>query len=233
VLSQSGQRAPTLEADLLTGLATAIIFRQGGNAEAADLTDRCLRLSRSLGEKSTEYADALLLRAELHTGGADMSSAEQDVQQALAIRRGMPVLPLEYGSTVAQLAFMRMLQGRLEESDRLYRENIEFYRERVGENSLLTMLSESYFAYLTMLRGDPATAIRLADDLEHRRQANLPKAVLIHAGCLIVRACSLSRQGHHAEALQTFNEALSLDTHEYGADSAPARLVRSQMQKYK
>ena len=194
--------------------------------EAATIAEESLALARKTdGEQSEPFAKGLsqLGYLEMHTG--DFARAEMHFRPAAAIYRRLSPGTPTFASTLTNLAFALVAEGKLDEPEGLLQEAMACYRATVGENSASYHLSLGVHGLLHFARGDyPTAEADLRRGLAFLRPL-VPRSDRDVAGGMVVLGLTLTREGKAVAGEVWLRECLELaKTYQITGTAAPGQV---------
>jgi serine/threonine protein kinase/tetratricopeptide (TPR) repeat protein len=199
-----GARDRACVAKALSGLGYVLWWKEGKAAEARQLQEESLAISREIGDQKG-IAEALLWIAKMHLSQGDLVRARERFDEALAISRAVGDQ-----RTVAycldNIAFLLQRKGELERSRTTFEEALAIYRtvgQKLGIQSALRgiMTAQLLRGEIRGARENLEELIRIGREVGNRR--GLADGLKVLAEVLVL-------QGQPAQATEVCDEALAL-----------------------
>lgn len=170
------------------------------------------RTRQAYGERSLPYAQSLVQFADIATMTGDYAGSEPPLRQSIAIFRQLGTKGPSFAGTLTGLAYILILQGKLDEPESILQEAENLYRTTVGEKSLEFSLTLGTMGWLHYLRGDYRTAeAELRQSLAYVRPL-VPPGEQDLVGGTVTLAMTLIREGKAAEAEPLLRDSLAQAT---------------------
>ena len=218
MLDQGAERILTALSDepairaSLAGVMGSVYRNLAALPQAEMLIDTALAIRRTVnGERSPEYAEALVAKAWLLYDQGDYEGAERLSRQAVDIRRMLfPPGHTKIGESLDVLGGTLDELNRLEESETVYRESLEIKRASLGPDHAETAASMTNLAGVLRSQSKHEEAIDLLRDALAIRRAVFGDLNLNTAHGLNHLSRTLSLAGRNEEALPIAQEGLAI-----------------------
>ena len=182
----------------------------GQVGEAKTLVTEYLALTRRAdGEQNLAYTNGLLQLANLSIAQQDDAGAEMPCRQAVTLLRQLRPQTPSLASTLTTLAYVLMLEGKLDEPEGLLQEAREIYRRTVGEQGIPPALTLGCLAWLHFLHGEYPLAkeeFRTSQAIGHA--AGVPDDEQDYVGGKVCLAVAMTRTGEAVAAEPILRENL-------------------------
>ena len=180
--------------------------------EAKTMVAEYLSLTRQAsGEQNTAYASGLLQLANLSMSQEDYAGAESPTRQAVAILRRLRPQAPSFAGVLTGLAYVLILEGKLDEPEGLLQEAREIYRRTTGEQGIPAALTIGCLAWLHFLDGDyPRAEVEMRASQALVESSMITKADQDYVAGRVLLALAMTRDGKAAEAEPILRENLEL-----------------------
>ncbi len=182
----------------------------GQVVEAKALVTEYLALTRqAAGEQNLAYENGLLQLANLSIAQQDYAGAETPYRRAVEILRRLRPQTPSLAGTLTSLAYVLMLEGKLDEPEDLLQEAREIYRRTVGEQGIPPALTLGCLAWLHFLHGEYPQAkeeFRTSQAIAHA--AGVPDDEQDYVGGKVCLALAMTRTGEAVVAEPILRESL-------------------------
>ena len=178
--------------------------------EASALAAESLSLTRkTYGEQSEPFAKGLTQLGYLQMNQGDFAGAEGSFGPAAALYRRLSPGTPTFASSLANLAFSLIMQGKFDRPDALLQEALACYRATVGEASVNYHLTVGMRGLLHFERGEyPPAEADLRDGLGYLRP-RVPESDRDVASGMLALGLALTRQGKAAEGETWLRDTLA------------------------
>lgn len=203
-----GESHPAV-ADSLLNLAF-LRLEEGEEASTEPLLREALEIQRRHGLTETlPYAEALGNLGVIHQKREEYVDAERLFRESLALKRRIGSEDEEVVRSLAHLANLLHVRGKLPEAERLYRETLALRQKVLGDDHPEVAITLSNLGSLLEDRGDVVGAEAVYRDVLARRRRIYGRHRLV-AASLSNLGFALQAQGRHREAEPLYREALSI-----------------------
>lgn len=219
-------RDPALGPEIRAELGL-VYQKTGRHPQALRELDTAIAESDALGHGNRTRLHARIYRSRVHDALGDLAAARHDLETAIALppaaeRAG------DYDVRLAQLdlATMFLATGESEAAEKLLRDDLEWWRHRVGERHNNTLLARQVLAGLLVRGGRPAEAEPLIRDNLRTSAEWLGGESSLHVADLIILEDALWMQGRREDSLVIYERLLELTHHAHGTGSEVYFTVR-------